>query len=116
MKTNRVVFAWNRPLPGREGASGQLFQTFLEYLGAQQRAGHIDSFEPTFLEPRGNTVNGFILISGDPQKLRDPTESAEWVRLQTKAIINLDGVSVVGGVSGALLQERMQTWLEEIPR
>lgn len=70
VNTNRVVFAWNRPLPGREGASGQLFQSFLEYFGAQQRAGHIDSFEPIFLEPRVNTVNGFILISGEPQKLR----------------------------------------------
>jgi len=116
MRSNCIMFGWNRAVPGRESVSGQLFQAFVEYLTAHQRAGGIDSFEVVFLEPRGGSLNGFLLIHGEPEKLHALTTSDEWVRQQTKAIINLEDICLARGATGALAAERMKMWIEEIPR
>lgn len=116
MKTNCVVFGWNRAVPGRESTTGQLFQSFVEYLGAQQRAGSIQSFDIVFVEPHGGSLNGFFLIRGEPEKLDALTATEEWTRQQTKAIVNLDGIALLRGVTGPAVNERMRMWMEEIPR
>lgn len=116
MRSNCIVFGWNRPLAGREAAGGQLFQSFVEFLTAQQRGGAIDSFEVVLLEPRGGTLNGFFLLRGDPDRLNALTAGDEWMRHQTRAIINLDGAAVLRGATGSAVAERMKIWLEEIPR
>ncbi|HWI83622.1 hypothetical protein [Ramlibacter sp.] len=116
MRSNCILFGWNRPIPGREATSGQLFQTFVEFLTVQQRAGTVESFEAVFLEPRGSGLNGFFIIRGEPDKLNAMTSSDQWARQQTKAIINLEDVVVGHGATGPLVGERMKMWLEEIPR
>ncbi|HXC41483.1 MAG TPA: hypothetical protein VN667_21310, partial [Burkholderiales bacterium] len=70
--------AWNRPLPGREILSAQLFQEFLESLSVQKKNGVIESFDTVLLEPYGGALNGFTVIRGDPSKLQDLTASPEW--------------------------------------
>lgn len=116
MPSNCLMFGWNRAVPGRESASAQLFQAFVEYLTAQQRAGSIESFEVVLLEPRGSILNGFFLIRGDAGKLHSMTTSEDWMRQQTKAILNLQDISLARGATGALVGERMKMWMEEIPR
>jgi hypothetical protein len=116
MRSNCIMFGWNRAVPGREGVSSQLFQGFVEYLTTQQRAGSIESFEVVLLEPRGGSLNGFFLIRGQPDKLEAVSSSDEWMRQQTKAIMNLQDISIARGVTGALVGERMKMWMEEIPR
>lgn len=116
MRSNCLMFGWNRAVPGREGVSGQLFQAFVEYLTAQQRAGGIDSFEVVLLEPRGVNLNGFFLIRGGSDKLHALTTSEDWMRYQTKAIMNLQDITLARGATGALVDERMKMWMEEIPR
>ncbi len=116
MRSNCLMFGWNRAVPGRESTSGQLFQAFVEYLTAQQRAGGIESFEVVLLEPRGSSLNGFFLIRGEADKLHAMTTSEDWMRQQTRAILNLQDISVARGATGALVGERMKMWMEEIPR
>lgn len=116
MSSNVLVFAWNRPLPGRENLSAQHFQDFSEYLGAEQRRGTIESFEPVFLDPHGGTLNGFFLIRGEPRKLAELASSDEWQKHITRGLFHLDGSCVVRGVSGQLLMDRMALWTSLIPK
>lgn len=116
MNSNVVMFGWNRSLPGREAMSGQHFQEFLEYLGAQQKSGVIESFDVVFLEPHGGNLNGLMLIRGEPAKLTQLTGSSEWARHQIRAILHLDGATSVRGFTGAAVGERMEQWMKEIPR
>lgn len=116
MGTNVLCFGWNRSLPGREMISAQHFQEFVEYLGVQKKSGLVESFDAVFLEPHGGTLNGFILIRGEPAKLTQLTGSADWVRHQTRAMHHLDGSLSVRGYTGAAIPERMEQWSKEIPR
>jgi len=115
MSSNVLVFAWNRPLPGRENLSARHFQEFTEYLGAEQRRGTVESFESVLLEPHGGTFNGFFLVRGEPRKLAELTSSPEWVQHITRGLLHLDGSCVVRGVTGPALMERMKLWMSNIP-
>jgi hypothetical protein len=115
MSSNVLFFGWNRSIPGRERMSAEHFQSFSEYLGAQQRKGVIQSFESVFLDPHGGDLNGFFFIKGDSDKLDQLMASDEWVTHQVRALLHLDHGGGVRGVTGDLLQQRMAIWLKEIP-
>lgn len=115
MGPNVLVFAWNRSLPGRESLSAQHFQDFMQYLSDEQSKGQIDSFEPVLLEAHGGSVNGWVLIRGDSGKLSDLANSRSWVEHVTRALHHLDGASVLRGVTGPVLMERMDMWTRAIP-
>lgn len=116
MNANVILFAWNRSLPGRETMSSQHFQEFSEYLGLQQRAGAVQSFDVVILEPHGGTVNGFFLIRGEPAKLAELTGSEEWMRHQVRGLLHLDGAATLRGFSGAPVAERMAAWNEQVAK
>ena len=48
MGRNIIFFAWNRSIPGREETSGQHFDEFVAYLGAQAQSGVIQGFDVCF--------------------------------------------------------------------
>lgn len=116
MGPNVLVFGWNRSLPGREMLSGQHFQEFSEFLAALQKDKRIESFDAVLLEPHGGTFNGCFLIRGEPARLGELTASPEWARHITRAMLHLDGSCVLRGMAGQALQERLQLWMESIPK
>jgi hypothetical protein len=115
MSTNAVVFAWNRPLPGRETISAKHFQEFSAYLAEQKKKGLVESFDTVLLEPHGGTFNGFILVRGEPAKLAQLADDAEGIRHQVRAGLHLDGFASLRGVTGAAVEERMGLWMKELP-
>lgn len=116
MSSNVVVFGWNRSIPGREMTSAQHFQEFQEFLGAQQRAGTIESFQAVILEIHGGNLNGFFLVQGEAAKLQQLTSSADWRRHQMRASLHLEGATSIRGYTGAAVAERMQEWIKLLPR
>lgn len=116
MGPNVIMFAWNRSLPGREKMSAQHFQEFVEFMSVQQKNGVIESFDTVLLEPYGGAINGFFLMRGDPQKLRDLSASAEWIRHQVRGLLHLEGSAALRGVTGSAVAERMGIWMKEIPQ
>lgn len=116
MSPNVILFAWDRSAAGREAMSAQHFQSFMEYLGTQQRNGAIESFDPVLIEPHGGHLNGFFLIRGEPGKLTQMLGSDEWVRHQVRGLLHLEGAATLRGVSGAEVGRRMALWMQEAPK
>lgn len=116
MSNNVIVFGWKQSIPGRESLSGQHFQEFLQYLQQRKDQGAIESFEPILLEPHGGELNGFFLIKGEPSKLATLVGSPEWVQHQVRGMLHVYGLSLMRGVSGPAVMERMGLWMKAIPR
>lgn len=111
MGTNVVFVGWDRPSRGREQISTVLFQEFMQYLGGQQQAGAIQSFESVFLNLHGGDMNGFTLIRGDSGKLDALLSSEAWEMYMTRAGLTMDGFGVVRGVTGELLMRQMESYM-----
>jgi hypothetical protein len=113
---NTLLFSWDRPIPGREPLSAQHFKDFIEYLQGEQRSGRIQSFFPMLIEPYGGTLNGFFLLQGEPEKLNELVDSADWLQHVTRAMLHLQGLAVLRGVTGAAVNERMGVWINALPK
>ena len=111
MGTNVVFMGWDRPSRGREAVATALFQEFMQYLGGQQQAGAIQSFEPVFLNAHGGDLNGFTLIRGDSAKLDALLSSEAWETYMIRANLLMDGWGVLRGVTGELLQKQMEAYM-----
>jgi hypothetical protein len=115
MSSNMLLFGWDRPIPGREKMSTEHFGEFVRYLGDLQQKGAIKSFDVVFLDPHGGDLNGFFLIRGESAQLDAMASSPEWVTHRTRAMIHLDGAGVTRGVTGELIQQRMELWTGMLP-
>lgn len=110
MSKNVLFYGWNRPVPGREQVSAELFQGFQQYLGGLQQAGSIDSFETILLTNHGGDLNGFTLIRGDIVKLHELQRTQEWLQYMVRAGMVLEGGGLIPGVTGEGVLEWMALW------
>ncbi|MFC2030117.1 hypothetical protein ACFLWA_05245 [Chloroflexota bacterium] len=110
MSSNVIFMGWNRPVPGREGLSVELFQETQQYLAGLQQSGDIGSFQTVLLSNHGGDLNGFILIHGDSAQLDAVASSDEWFGHVTHAGLILDGFGVIRGATGDVLMEWMARW------
>ena len=115
MRSNVLLFGWNRSVPGRQKVSAAHFQEFLAYLGGLAARREIQSFEPIFLDAHGGDLNGFVLIKGDPAKLDAIMGSDEWITHITRALLHLEGAGAVRGVAGDGITQRMALWTQHLP-
>ena len=115
MSPNVIVFGWNRSIPGRERRSAEHFQEFVQYLGGLREKGTIQSFDVVLLDPHGGDMNGFFLIRGESEKIRELAASTEWLTHMTRAVLHLEGAGAVLGVTGEAVMERMKLWTNLIP-
>lgn len=116
MSANTIFYGWKRSLPGREQMSASHFEEFMRYLTGLQQEGVIESFEPVFLDPSGAGMDGFMLIrleAGKTSQLLDRSDFSEHI---IRSMLHLEEPVLCRGVTGAMLQERMTTWVANIPR
>jgi len=115
MRSNVILFGWNRPLPGRERISTEHFQEFVNYLNGLKEKGKIASYNVVFLNPHGGDLNGFFLIHGDNPQLDALVVTKDWEVHMIRAQHHLDGAGVVRGQTGDLIGESMSIYREHIP-
>lgn len=115
MRTNLILFGWNRSTVGREHLSVEHFGDFVQYLTGLENNGAIDSFEPVFLSAHGGDLNGFFLIRADNDRLNALMVSEEWMEHIARAGMHLDGHGVIRGVTGELIMEGMDRFSRSIP-
>jgi len=113
MSDNLLFIGWDRPARGREAGAVAIFGEGVQYLGELKEQGEIDSFEPFFLEPHGGDLNGFFLVRGERAKLdRLRNDDERFQRWITKASLHVDGIGVLGAVTGETLAQGMSVYVE----
>ena len=116
MSNDVVMVGWNRGVAGREQEAIELFGESIGFYEAQKKAGNLTSYEPFFFDPHGGDLNGFMLLRGDRAKLDALTASDEFTAITMKAVICLEGVGVIRGVTGETVQKRMGMYMNALPK
>jgi hypothetical protein len=111
-----LLIGWNRAVVGREHLALELFQQVTGFWQTQQKSGNIASFEHILLQPHGGDLNGFTLVRGERARLSQVIESTEYLDIQAKAVVYLDGYGVIGGVTGEALQDRFKRYGKSVPQ
>ena len=109
-----LFVGWNRPFSGRESVAIELFNSFISFLGKQQQAGVVESFEPVFLHPHGGDLNGFVIVRGDRTKVTQLIATDEWYDLLTRITMNVDGVGVIPTFLGQDIATQMTRYQRAI--
>jgi hypothetical protein len=109
-----LFVGWNRPVAGKEMASLELFDSFMNYLKKAQSDGRIENFEPVLLNHHGGDLNGFILIRGDRQKLQQVAHDHDFQQHTIKAEIVLDHFGVLHAYLGPEMTRRMDVFKRSI--
>jgi hypothetical protein len=82
----------------------------MEYYGKLQAEGRIEGFEPVILTAHGGDLNGFFLIRGDAEKLREIQREDDFVNFVVEAGYCLDGFGVITGYIGEGLEALFNKW------
>ena len=103
-----ALLGWNRPARGREAGAVAAFGEGVQYFGELAARGEIESFESFFLDAHGGDLNGFFLVRGERASLdRLRYNDERFQRWITKAQLNVDGIGVLGAVTGETLGQQM---------
>lgn len=114
MAMNALFIGWGPVISGREQKSLQVFDEVIQYYTRLQQQGEIDSFEPIALEPHGGDLNGFCLVRGEPEKLNRLRNSEEFIRLNTRGLLVVDNLGVVGAWTGAELNSLFEDYAKQL--
>jgi hypothetical protein len=102
-----LFVGWGNAVRGRERQALKVFGDAIAFYGGLQQAGEIESVEPVFLEPHGGDLEGFFLIRGDSEKLSALRVREDFVRLNARAGLIVDGFGVVGAAIAGGIDEQM---------
>lgn len=103
-----LFIGWGEVITGRELKSFEIFNEAIQFYTQAQQQGTIESFQPVALEPHGGDLGGFILITGDRDKLEQWRYSQEFIRLTARASMVVRDIGIVGGWTGQELESYFQ--------
>ena len=115
VKSNVILFGWNRSVVGREGLAAELFAHTVSFFEKQKQTGKLESWTPVFLNRHGGDLNGFFILTGTHENLDAIKTSDEFVDITMRADQYLTGVGVIDGFTGNQIQELMTRWQKTIP-
>ena len=102
-----LFIGWKDPARGRERQAVQVFNEAVALYSSLQERGEIESWDAVFLEPHGGDLNGFFLLHGERNKLSAVRWSDEFLALNMRASITVDGFGVVGAELAGRIPEQM---------
>jgi hypothetical protein len=102
-----LFVGWGNTVRGRERTALKVFADAIQFYGGLQQSGEIESMEPIFLEPHGGDLAGFFLVRGDSEKLAALRVREDFVRLNARAGLVVEGFGVVGASTGGGIDEQM---------
>ena len=109
-----LVLRWDRVIPGREQPALSLFGQSLEYYGALQSEGAIESYEPILFDPTGTDLNGVIIVRGSADQLDALRRQDRFIEITMQAAHLCQSFGVVNAHLEAQLQSRMAKWAQII--
>ncbi len=102
-----LLLRWDRPVSGREKQAIALFGAVIEYYRALQKDEVIESFEPVLLAPSGASINGFILIRGEAERLDALRRDERFLHFVARGEHVCAGFGVIDASIGEELEKRM---------
>jgi len=112
-----LFVGWGNTVRGRERKALEVFGDAVQFYGGLQQSGEIESVEPIFLEPHGGDLIGFFLIRGDAEKLAALRVREDFMRLNARASLIVEGFGVVGASVAGGVDEQIgyfQAAIDEI--
>lgn len=116
MANAALFIGWNRVVTGREQQGLELFMTANQFWAQQQAEGRIESFEQILLAPHAGDLNGFTLVRGDRAKLDALKQSTEYLDLQMRGMMLLDGLGAVDAHIGEGMMQMVQRFGKFMPK
>jgi hypothetical protein len=107
MTGDELFIGWGPVVRGREQTALKVFQETIEFHGALQQDGKIDSFDAHLIAPHGGDLAGFIMLHGERSQLDDIRNSDDFERLIARAGTVVDQVGVLNAYSGEALGQAM---------
>jgi hypothetical protein len=107
MAGDELFIGWGPVVRGREQTALKVFQETIEFHGALQQDGKIDSFDAHLIAPHGDDLAGFIMLHGERSKLDDVRNSEDFERLIARAGTVVDQMGVLNAYSGEALGQAM---------
>jgi len=109
-----LFIGWGQVVRGREQKALDIFNESVTYWSGLKESGQIDDLDIVLLNPHGGDLAGFALLRGDPDKLDDARNSEEFQRMIFRANLVIEGLGVVGAVSGEALGEGMALYQQQL--
>lgn len=107
MAGDELFIGWGPVVRGREQTALKVFQETIEFHGALQQDGKIDSFDAHLIAPHGGDLAGFIMLHGERSQLDAIRNSEDFERLIARAGAVVDQVGVLNAFSGEALGQAM---------
>jgi hypothetical protein len=107
---NALFVGWGTPVRGREPQGAKVFGEWVELLGGAQKKGVLRSFTPVFIQARGGDLQGFFLVTGEPDKLSAFAAGEDVRRATTRAQLIVDNFGVCQAITGDEIQKQMALW------
>jgi hypothetical protein len=109
-----LFIGWGQVARGREKKGLDVFNESVAYWGSLQENGTIESLDVVLLQPHGGDLNGFALLKGDPAKLDELRRSDDFIRSTARANLVVDGLGVVGAISGEALGQQLGIYQQQV--
>ncbi|WP_394840548.1 hypothetical protein LZC95_25950 [Pendulispora brunnea] len=113
MSQGALFVGWGSIIAGRERAAANVLGEALGYLERLKAEKTIERFETVLLEPHGGELEGFVLITGDKEKLARLRVDDEFVRVIVGVQLVHAKVGVVGAHTGEGLGALLRIWDEQ---
>jgi hypothetical protein len=109
-----IFIGWTRSVRGRERQSLTVFNEAIEYYAGLKQRGEIEGFDTVLLEPHGGDLGGFILVKGDAEQMARVRASDDFLRLNVRAGLIVDGLGVVGAAIGPGVEAQVGLYLGQL--
>ena len=109
-----LFVGWGTPVRGRETKGLEVFNEALAFHAECQQAGQIESFDVAILAPNGGALNGFITIRGSEEQIDALQRREDFLRINIRASLVVDGFCVVPAATGETLVEQMGMYQEAV--
>jgi hypothetical protein len=114
MADHVVFIGFGTPVRGRESQSVEVFNQFVEMLTGMAGDGRIESMDVCLLDPHGGDLGGFFLVRGSMEQCAALPSDEQFLRALTDALLIVENLGVVQGVTGEALNDQMGIYMESV--
>jgi hypothetical protein len=114
MPDRALFIGFGAPVRGREERAVEVFNEFVEMLGAMAGDGRIESWDVSLLDPHGGDLGGFFMVHGSTEQCAVLPNDEDFRRAMIDATLIVENFGVVPAMTGAAVSEEMALYTEGV--